>query len=285
MGGAAMKIDLTGFFKVMGDYVLPAIGACAWMFFGFWLASLLARMLYGGLSRKLGADTARTLSKAVKFLLILFFAAVLIYGTGMDVKSVLGAAGVAGVAIGFAAQTSLSNLISGMFLLLEHPFKVGDWIEVDSISGYVHSVELLSTYIRTFDNRMVRIPNELVAKSKLINYTHYAIRRMDLDISVSCKEDAGKVMQIFREAVAANPACFNEPEPVIVFKGFGGASLDFLLAVWTDKNEMQSTRTSLMKDMKERFDREGIALPYERYVELDEPARAQGRNEARRDNG
>lgn len=273
-----MKIDFTVFFRAISDYVLPAIGACAWMFFGFWLASFLARLLYGGLSHKLGADKARTLSKALKFLLIALFAVVLILGTGMDVKSVLGAAGVAGVAIGFAAQTSLSNLISGMFLLLEHPFKVGDWVEVESTSGYVHSVELLSTYIRTFDNRLVRIPNELVAKSKLTNYTHYSIRRMDLDISVSCKEDAGKVMQLFRDAVTANPACFNEPEPVIVFRGFGSASLDFLLAVWVDTNEMQGVRTALMKDIKERFDRGGIELPYERYAEFEERAHAQGGN-------
>jgi len=264
-----MKFDFTSFLKVVSDYVLPAIGMCAWMFFGFWVASLLARMLYGGLSRKLGADAARTISKTVKFLLIVLFAVSLIQSTGMDVKAVLGAAGVAGVAIGFAAQTSLSNLISGMFLILEHPFKVGDWIEVEGTSGYVHSVELLSTYIRTFDNRMVRIPNELVAKSKLINYTKYKIRRMDLDIQVSCKESVGKVMQIFREVVIANPSCFNEPEPLIVFKGFGDASLIFLLAVWTDQTDMQGTRTSLMKDIKDRFDREGIELPYQRMATVE----------------
>jgi small-conductance mechanosensitive channel len=160
-----------------------------------------------------------------------------------------------------------------MFLLLEHPFKVGDWIEVDDVSGYVHSVELLSTYIRTFDNRLIRIPNETVSKSKLTNFTKYAIRRLDLDIRVSCKEDARKVMRIFREVVIANPACFNEPEPLIVFKGFGDASLDFLLAVWTDRNEMQSTRTSLMQDIKERFDREGIELPYERLATVEERAK------------
>ena len=268
-----MKFDFTALTQLMSDYVLPAIGICAWLFFGFWLAAFLARMLYSLLSRKVGADTARTIARFVKYLIWFFFGVSLVQCVGMDVRAVLGAAGVAGVAIGFASQTSLSNLISGMFLLLEHPFKVGDWIEVDDVSGYVHSVELLSTYIRTFDNRLIRIPNETVSKSKLTNFTKYAIRRLDLDIRVSCKEDARKVMRIFREVVIANPACFNEPEPLIVFKGFGDASLDFLLAVWTDRNEMQSTRTSLMQDIKERFDREEIELPYERLATVEERAK------------
>jgi len=148
--------------------------------------------------------------------------------------------------------------------VLERPFKIGDWIEVDGSNGYVHSIDLLSTYLRTFDNRMIRIPNEMLAKSKLINYTRYPIRRIDLDISVACKEDAGLVMRLFREAVIANPSCFNEPEPLIVFKGFGESSMEFLVAVWTERTEIQATRTSLMRDIKERFDKEGIDLPYQR---------------------
>jgi len=265
-----MKIDFTSLNTLMVDYVLPFIGICAWLIFGLWASSFLARLLHRGLTRRLGADTSRAVSKTVKYLLVVLFTVSLIRGVGVDITAVLGAAGVAGVAIGFASQTSLSNLISGLFLVVEHPFKAGDWIEVDGISGYAHSVELLSTYIRTFDNRMVRIPNEMLAKSKLINHTQYPIRRLDLDIRVSCKEDAGKVMQIFREAVVSNPSCFNEPEPQILLKGFGDASLDFIVAVWTDSNEIKEARSSLMKDIKERFDRERIELPYQRMANVPE---------------
>ena len=259
-----MSVDISKLNTVLTDYALPFFGICAWLIFGVWVSSFLSRLLYTGLAHKLGTDKSRALSKSFKFLLILLFVFSLIRGAGVDITAVLGAAGVAGVAIGFASQTSLSNLISGLFLVLERPFKIGDWIEVDGSSGTVHSIELLSTYIRTFDNRMIRVPNEMLAKSKLTNYTHYPIRRMDLDISVAYIEDAARVMRIFREAVMANPACFNEPEPLIVFKGFGDGSMEFLVAVWVDRTEMQSARTSLMRDIKERFDREGIDLPYQR---------------------
>ena len=266
-----MKMDVSQLNAFLTDYALPFFGICAWLVFGVWVSSFLARLLYTGLSHKVGADKARAVSKTFKFLLIVLFVVSLIRGVGVDITAVLGAAGVAGVAIGFASQTSLSNLISGLFLVLERPFKIGDWIEVDGSNGTVHSIELLSTYLRTFDNRMIRVPNEMLAKSKLINYTHYPIRRMDVDIRVACKEDAAHVMRIFREVVIANPACFNEPEPLIAFKGFGESSMDFLVAVWVDRKEMLATRTSLLKDIKERFDQEGVDLPYQRIWQEDGP--------------
>lgn len=259
-----MKVDVSKLNEVLTDYALPFFGICAWLIFGVWVSSFLARLLYNGLSHRLGSDKARAVSKAFKVLLIVLFVFSLIRGVGVDITAVLGAAGVAGVAIGFASQTSLSNLISGLFLVLERPFKIGDWIEVDGSDGYVHSIELLSTYIRTFDNRLIRVPNEMLAKSKLVNYTHYPIRRMDLELSVAYKEDAAHVMRILRDVVIANPECFNEPEPLVVFKGFGESSMQFLLAVWVDRHELSATRTSVMKDIKERFDREGIDLPYQR---------------------
>ena len=258
-----LNMNFTSLARLMGDYVLPFIGICAWLVAGFWVSSALSRLVYNGLSRRLGADSSRAVANGVKFALIVLFLVILIHGVGGNVTAVLGAAGVAGVAIGFASQTSLSNLISGLFLVLERPFKAGDWIEIDGTSGYVHSVEILSTYIRTFDNRLVRIPNETVAKSKLVNFTKYPIRRLDLDIRVAYTEDASRVMAIFHEAVLANASCFNEPEPLIVFKGFGEGALQFMLAVWVDRNEYQAARTSLMKEIKARFDKEGVVQPYE----------------------
>ena len=260
-----MYFNMSQLNSVLTHYVLPFFGYCAWLAFGVWISSVLSRLLYTALSRKLGADKARGVSKMFKILLIMLFVASLIGGTRLNITPVLGAAGVAGVAIGFASQTSLSNFISGLFLVLERPFTIGDWIEVDGSFGTVYSIELLSTYIRTADNRMVRIPNEMLAKSKLVNLTRYPVRRVDLDISVSCRENAERVMQVFREVIAANPACFNEPEPLIALKGFGPNALEFLVAVWVDRKEFFATRTSLVRDIKERFDREGIELPYQRF--------------------
>ncbi|MBP8801513.1 MAG: mechanosensitive ion channel family protein [Kiritimatiellae bacterium] len=250
--------------SALSDYALPFLGVCAWLILGYWFSSLVARLVYTGFSRKLGADKARTVSKGVRFLVIVPFVLTLIHGAGLDITALLGAAGLAGVAIGFASQTGLSNLISGLFLVLERPFKIGDLIEVDGSRGYVHSIEMLSTYIRAYDNRIIRFPNEMLAKSKLINLTRYPIRRIDLDLRVACRENPERVMTVLREVILANPACFNDPEPVIALRGLDETSLDFLVGVWADNQEFFATRTSLLRDIKERFDREGIALPYGR---------------------
>ena len=148
--------------------------------------------------------------------------------------------------------------------VVERPFKIGDLIEVDGSRGYVHSIEMLSTYIRAYDNRVIRFPNEMLAKSKLINLTRYPIRRIDLDIRVACRENPERVMTVLREVIIANPACFNDPEPVIALRGLDETSLDFLVGVWADNQEFFATRTSLLRDIKVRFDQEGIALPYGR---------------------
>ena len=259
-----MTVDTSKLNVALTDYALPFLGACAWLIFGYWISSLLARLTYAGLFRKLGADKARAFSKVIRFLVIVPFVLTLIHGAGVDITALLGAAGLAGVAIGFASQTGLSNLISGLFLVLERPFKIGDLIEVDGSRGIVHSIEMLSTYIRAYDNQVIRFPNEMLAKSKVINLTRYPIRRINLDIRVASKEDPDHVMTVLREVIIANPECFNEPEPMIALKELRGTSLDFFIGVWADSQEFWSTRTSLLRDIKVRFDQEGIALPYGR---------------------
>ncbi len=181
---------------------------------------------------------------------------------GFQLTALLGAAGIAGVAIGFASQTSLSNIISGLFLVWEKPFGVGDAIKVGDHVGAVFSIDLMSIKLRTFDNRFVRIPNEQIIKGQMINITRFPIRRLDINLGVAYKEDVGRVMKVLREVADANPYCLDEPEPIIIFQEFGNSSLDFLFGVWFAKTDLLLLRNSIMKEIKERFDAEGIEIPF-----------------------
>jgi small-conductance mechanosensitive channel len=181
---------------------------------------------------------------------------------GIKFTTLLGAAGVMGIAIGFAAQTSLSNLISGIFLIWETPFQIGDLITTDTHTGVVYSINLLSVQLKTFDNRLIRIPNESLIKGSLTNITRFPIRRMDLSIGVAYKEDIQKVMDILKEVADANPYCLDEPEPVIIFKGFGDSALEFLFAPWFAKEDYIALRNSILKEVKMKFDQEGIEIPF-----------------------
>ena len=181
---------------------------------------------------------------------------------GFSLTPLLGAAGILGIAIGFASQTSVSNVISGFFLLAEQPFQVDDAIEVGGTVGRVLSVDVLSVKLRTFDNRFVRIPNETIVKSQVTNITRFPIRRFDLMVGVAYKEDVKRVRKVLLEVAGDNPLALMEPEPLVLFEGFGDSSLNFRFGVWTTKENFLKLRNSLHDEVKARFDEEGIEIPF-----------------------
>lgn len=181
---------------------------------------------------------------------------------GFDLTGLLATAGLATVAIGFAAQTSLSNLISGLFLIGEKPFKIGDLVRVNTTLGVVESIDLLSIKIRTLDNLFVRIPNESMIKEPVINVTRFPIRRMDLEIGVAYKEDIREVLSLLKELAGANPYALDDPEPLILFDRFGDSALQIRFGIWFEKSNYLALRNRMMMEIKERFDAEGIEIPF-----------------------
>lgn len=180
----------------------------------------------------------------------------------VKLAAILGAAGIAGIAIGFASQTSLSNIISGVFLISEKAFTVGDIIKVDGISGIILSVDLLSVKIRTFDNQYVRIPNEKLINTEVVNVTKFPIRRLDINLTIAYKEDLSRVRELLLEITEKNPHCLDNPEPLFVIKEFGDHGVELLLGVWFFKTDYLVTKNTMMQEIKERFYREGIEIPF-----------------------
>lgn len=181
---------------------------------------------------------------------------------GFSLAPLLGAAGILGIALGFASQTSVSNIISGFFLLAEEPFKVGDVITVSDVTGIVLTIDMLSVRIRTFDNKMVRIPNETLVKSQVTNVTRFPIRRVDVPVGVAYREDIGRVRRILLEVAQANPLVLMEPEPLVIFQGYGTSSIDFLFAVWAKRESWLEVRNRITEEVKVRFDAEGVEIPF-----------------------
>ncbi len=181
---------------------------------------------------------------------------------GVSITAILGAAGIAGIAIGFAAQTSISNIISGLFLISEKTFEVGNLIQSGSTTGTVMSIDLLSIKIRTLDNKLVRIPNESIIKNELVNITRFPIRRVDINISVAYKEKVEKVREVLLDIAKNNPCSLDNPEPLFLFRGFGESGLDILLGIWISKTDYLELKNSIMIEIKNRFDEENIEIPF-----------------------
>ncbi|NNE35719.1 MAG: mechanosensitive ion channel family protein, partial [Rhodothermales bacterium] len=201
--------------------------------------------------------------KRFAFYIILgIFVASALVEIGFDVRVLLGTAGILTVAIGFASQTSASNFISGLFLLGENPFSVGDVIRIGTTTGEVLSVDLLSVKLRTFDNLFVRVPNEQLIKTEITNLTRFPIRRIDLQLSIAYKDDMRKAIDVLSGVAAANKLCLNEPEPLFIFQSFGDSGLQFQYSVWAKRENFLDLRNSIQIEIKEAFDREGIEIPF-----------------------
>lgn len=181
---------------------------------------------------------------------------------GFGIAPLLGAAGIFGIAIGFASQTSVSNIISGIFLMVEGPFVVDDVIQVAGVVGRVESIDMLSVKLRTFDNKFVRIPNEAIIKTELTNITRYPIRRLDVAVGVAYKEDVEKVRRTLLEVASANPLSLMDPAPMVLFDGYGESSLNFSFRVWAARENWLALKNTIHEEIKDRFDEEDIEIPF-----------------------
>lgn len=210
------------------------------------------------------------LEKSIKYLA---YSLIVIFGLkqmGIDLKLLLGAAGVFSVALGFASQTSASNLISGIFLLVERPFALGDTIKIGDVKGVVVSIDLLSTRVRTSDNTMVRIPNENLMKSQIQNLTFFSIRRIDIKFTLKQKEDIQKIEQLLFLIAENNKSCLDEPKPIFVINGFLPYGLDIQFSFWVLKENVLATRNQFYKEVLNAFTQNNITLSKPFAIDLSE---------------
>jgi len=252
--------NLTDFISAAGLAVL--VRSVLLLLIGVPVVFALSRWGRKYVSKRYSAQQGMIVDKVVTYVGLLLIGFTLFHELGFSLGPLLGAAGIFGIAIGFASQTSVSNIISGFFLIAEKPFVVGDVISIGDTTGQILSIDMLSVKLRTFDNKFVRIPNENIIKSQVTNITHFPIRRADLAVSVAYKENIARVKDILLELTAKNPLCLQEPEPIIIFKEFGSSSIDLTLAVWAQRSDFLKLRNSLQEEIKERFDQEGIEIPF-----------------------
>ncbi len=201
----------------------------------------------------------------IKFIRYLFYIVVVLYVLslfGINLKAIWGAAGIAGVAIGFAAQTSVSNLISGLFVLTEGSIHVGDTIIVGDVTGIVDEVKLLSVRVHTYDNQMVRIPNSTIISSNLTNNSYHHKRRLTLKVGIDYSTDMRKALETLQKAPSLCPTVLSDPAPAVWFDGFDSSSISIVVAVWFKPVDFLQTKNDLYVAIKQVLDEEGISIPF-----------------------
>ncbi len=241
---------------------LPLVRATILISVGLILASLASRLAARGLRPRLSTHVLQLIRRLVFYVVLALFLASALRELGFSLAVLMGAAGVLTVAIGFASQTTASNLISGLFLIGERSFEVGEIIKVGQTTGEVLSIDPLSVKLRTLDNLHVRIPNETLIKSEVTTLNRYPIRRLDLTLGVAYKEDLNRVRDVLMQAAEANLNCLDEPAPLFIFIGFGDSSLNIQFSVWARRENFLTLRNSISAEIKQAFDEVGIEIPF-----------------------
>lgn len=237
--------------------VVLVLGALAWR---------VVRSLGRALLARAGADAtlATLLSTALQVLVGLSAGLAVLEALGIDTSALLTSLGVLGLTLGFAAQDTLGNVISGFFILLDRPFVIGDLVQIDGEYGRVESITLRSVRIVTPDGRMVSLPNRTAANAKAISYTNFPHLRLDIDVSVGMEVDLAQARRVLEAVARADAALLAQPAPQVYVTRLGDWYVGLQLSAWLNEERRHlEARARLREAVFEALRREGIDMPYE----------------------
>lgn len=241
--------------------ILNSAYALTLLAMGYLIAKQASLFIERAMAKRFSRHHTMLAKRALFYVILAIFCATGLQHLGFKLSVLLGAAGVFTVAISFASQTAASNLISGIFLLIEHPYKVGDTIEVKGITGVVDSMDLLSTKLKTPDNKLVRIPNEAMIKAEITNLSYFSTCRIDLLVAVAYECDLSQVKSLLFSIADHDDKILKEPEPSIIIDHFSNAAVELRLMVWINNVDVDQVKNKLQEMIKHQFDKEGIVSP------------------------
>lgn len=233
---------------------------------GLFLARTLAKVVERFMRQRGTSHGAAIGGKLVFYVVLLLATFGALTQLGVKLTGLLTAAGIFTVAIGFAAQTSVSNVISGLFLLVDRPFSINDTVKIDQTIGTILSIDLLSTKLRTFDNLVVRVPNETLLKSTITNYTLFEVRRIDIPVSVAYGTDLRQAQRVLKEVMREHSAVLDEPEPAVLTDLLGDSGINLIIRAWVIRTDFVTARSELTVAVKEALDAAGIEIPFPQRV-------------------
>jgi small conductance mechanosensitive channel len=242
--------------------VLNIIYAGGLLLVGFFLASRVNTLIERALGNRVSRHHVMLISRATFYLILIIFFVSSLQHLGFNLSVLLGAAGVFTVAVSFASQTAASNLISGIFLLFERPFKIGDGIIVNNITGIVDSIDLLSTKLRTSDNKLVRIPNETLIKSSITNLNYFKTQRIDLIIGIAYNSNLNAVKSVLFSIAQDCEHVLKDPPASVIINNFADSAIELKFMVWVKTHDVSMVKNQLQENIKQQFDIAHIELPF-----------------------
>ncbi|HET8897994.1 MAG TPA: mechanosensitive ion channel domain-containing protein [Rhodanobacteraceae bacterium] len=257
------RLHLDALPQQLAQFGVRLLTAILILLIGWWLAARVANFLRRALLRgEVEATLAGFLRNVVYGVMLALVLAAALDRIGVPSASLVAVLGAAGLAIGLGLKDSLSNLAWGVLLVVLRPFRVGDYVETGSVQGTVERIGLMQTHLVMADNREVIVPNALVGSDAIINYNQRGTRRFEIVVGIGYDDDIGHAMHVVRDLMVADPRILAEPEAGVWVRTLGASSVDLAIRAWVKSGDLWGAQTDLTRAIKERFDREGISIPY-----------------------
>jgi small conductance mechanosensitive channel len=214
--------------------------------------------------RKRGIDETLlpTLMGVTKGMLVVVLLIAVTKTVGIDTTGLVAVLGAAGLAVGLALQGSLANFAGGILILVLKPFKNGDVINVNGQTGTVQAITVVTTTLKTPDNKVIYMPNGAVAGATITNITQEENRRLDLVFGIGYDDDFEKAKDIILNIVTADERVFTDPAPFIRVGNLGDSSVDITVRLWLKGADYWAVNFDMLEKVKKTFDNEGISIPY-----------------------
>ncbi|NVO67961.1 mechanosensitive ion channel family protein [Methanofollis tationis] len=226
------------------------------------VSRVLMIYLKKSLTDKIKRNQLDILMRAVKYgIAVVAFLVILPYFE-VNLSGLLVAGGFASIVIGFASQSVIGNMISGLFLIIERPVSIGDNINIGSATGTVTDINIFSTIIKTYEGIYVRIPNETVFTSPITNYVAHVARRFEYTVGIPYAADATVAVRIIKEVIRDHPLALREPVPSVYVDELGDNAVAVKVRVWAPSSEWWDVRTELLWTIKTELEKNGIEIPF-----------------------
>lgn len=274
---AEIASSLKGIFGNLNtDRLTELLVALALGLIGFLIARFVSNTFIRTIGSRFNAHQKLVWRRGIFYFIFLIFVMASLKEAGFKLSVFLGAAGILTVALGFASQTSASNLISGLFLIGEGSFEIGDTIQItlirgNSIEGEVISIDLLSVKLLTQDNVYVRLPNEQLIRAPVHNLSKFPIRRIPITLAINFHEDIIKVREVLLDVAQKYPLVLADPKPAVTVTAFRESSIELLFAVWCQQENFLKVRDEMQERVRNGFLDNQIEIPVPKMGFVDHP--------------
>jgi small conductance mechanosensitive channel len=233
------------------DRLLDITHAIGFVMIGYFISTKIKLFIKKQLKKRLSAHQNMLISRLVSYAVMILFIMMSLQQLGFHLQLLLGAAGLFTVALSFASQTAASNLVSGIFLLFEAPFKVGDTVEVKGFTGVVKDIDLISTKLKTADGKLVRIANEAIMKAEIVNLNTYPEKRVECIVPVPVDTPSTLAFDTLSEK--ANALSLKDKPAIVTFMDKNEHFKCFKVQLWVNNGESQQTVLKLMQELFDTF--------------------------------